>query len=172
MIKRAEDYLKSNLYINYSTGEFCDNYPTSFKDSQKAREEKATKILSKPNSYLNRLFDTLGEDAYWYTVNLSDIYPSWGKYESAFDPKKMKSIKKHFNRYIKGPYSATLELSAFTGAHVHLICKNQDYKHLKAEGKVYGEFGLVKYISKSSFAPKDKYDNLEEYKVMLGTYLH
>ena len=60
-IKRAEDYLKDNLYINYETGEFYDNYPTDFKDSQKSRTRKAKGKMENPNSYVSRLFENLGD---------------------------------------------------------------------------------------------------------------
>ena len=118
LIKSAEDYLRQNQWVNEETGEIRYNYPSVFRDSQRMREKKAKQKLSNPNSQTSRLFQILGKEAFFYTLNLSDVHASWGKYENILDPEKVMKIKAHVARMIKGPYSATFELCAFTGAHV------------------------------------------------------
>ena len=164
--------MENNRYVNIKTGELYDNLPTVFKDSKNMRENKASKKFSNPNSETNRLFNILGEKAHFYTINLCDIYPSWGTYQTIFDAEKLLKIRNHMNRRIEGPYYAVVELSGFNGAHVHLVCAEQSYKHLKAGRKVYDKEGLIEYLSKSSFSQKEKYNNFEEYQVMLGAYLY
>lgn len=171
-IELAEKFLLDKRKIDKETGEIFQNYPTDFKDSEKKRRNAAILKISNPNSYSSRIFDLLGEEAYWYTLDLGDIYPSWAKYETLLDPALMKKIKRHVGKHIKGPFQATGEMCAFTGSHVHIIAGKQSYKHLKAETKIYDQFGLLEYTSKSSFAIKDKYSNPEEYQVMLGTWVH
>ena len=67
-------------------------------------------------------------------------------------------IKAHLERMIKGPYHAALEISGFTGAHVHIISGKQEYKLLKAEKEVKEKPGMLAYLSKSPIRLKDKYD--------------
>ncbi len=166
LIKLAIDYIDKNRYVNPETGQIYENYPSALRDFRKWRAQKK---IENPNSYSNRLFSSLGENAYWYTCILGDVFPSWAKYQNIFNPTQVKKIKAHFNRVIKGPFSGHLEVSGFTGAHIHIISGKQTYKHLKAETDVYRIPGLVKYTSKSCVSDKDK--ETEEYMVMAGEYL-
>ncbi|MCP2015306.1 hypothetical protein L1280_002467 [Deinococcus sp. HSC-46F16] len=164
----ARDYKDSNTYVDTSTGEIKQGYPPIAYDN---REAKAAAKERNLNSYAHRLKSVLGDDAYFYTLPLSDLYPSWGAYDAIFNPDTVGKVKKRLGRIVNGPYTAGLELSAYTGAHAHIISGRQVGTPLKAETLVYDYFGLVRYMSKSVINPKDRSINSEEYDVMVGTYL-
>lgn len=162
------NYKMSHKWVNLETGEIKEEYPPICYDNREKRREIKE---ANSNSYANRLRELLGESAYFYTINLYDVYSSWGDYDSIFNPEKVPKIKNYISRYIKGPYMAGMELSAYTGNHVHILSRFQDFKHCKSERVVYDYFGLIGYMSKSVINPKDKDNNPEEYDLICGTYL-
>lgn len=167
--KLISEYKEVNTWTNPKSGKILVNYPEITTDRRcdirKTKEEN-------PNSYASRLFKILEGNIYFYTLNLCDIFSSWGEYNSIFRPDKRNRIKIHIDKSIKGAYIAKMELSSYSGAHIHIISGKQHYRHLKAETEVYDEFGLVEYLSKPVINPKEKYQDLNEYETMIGAYLY
>ncbi len=128
-----------------------DRTPT-FHVHRDKREKLAESRMSKPSAYFNLVCYHLEGDEWFYTVNLADVNEDWADSDTIFNPDKMKAIKIWLKANIEGPFYAVVEVSAFTGAHIHLFCGEQNpYKLgeiLKAKTFVRDREGLLKYFCK------------------------
>ncbi len=169
-IKVAEKYLSDHRRINFQTGEFKEYYPDINRDK---REKLAASRMSKSAACFNLVCYFLEEDRWFYTINLIDVKEEWADFGTIFNPDKMKDIKIWLKAGIEGPFYAAAEVSGYSGAHIHLLCGEQNpYKLgeiLKAKTIVHDKEGLLKYFCKPPVNKKDIHT--EEYDEMNGAYL-
>ena len=153
-------YIDINRGVDSITGEIKEYFP----DVCRSKKWKKTSLSTREQKLLNQV-----ESLNFYTLVLADYNKNWARYDTIFT--KADKIRALLKRIIKGPFIAIMEVSAYAGGHVHIVCAKQNHRLLKAEYHVYNHLGLMRYFSKSPINYKDKKNHPEIYEVMVGMYL-